>query len=331
MLKNEFQVRERINQYFDDLYTADEIDQLLDLIRAELHSDYLDRRLKEVWVESLTRNEDPVYTKEQLRKEAHKLLDQLNAGKPKVVSWIKWASVAAVFLVLLVSSLTVYYLSKDSIRNNVLVYKTENVPYGEKKEILLADGSRVVLNSGSVLRYPDSFNDRERKVYLDGEAFFSITQKKDAPFIVGSEKLAVKVLGTEFNMKAYKHDQQSSVSVKNGKVQVETEEMSSKLVAGDHITLDNYSKDYQKRKIELKSISVWIKGGLTFYETPIEDVVKELTRIYNRTIRFEEGQTFNNFINGEHDNKSIESVLKSIEYTSGIKCRKEKDEFVLYK
>ena len=70
-------------------------------------------------------------------------------------------------------------------------------------------------------------------------------------------------------------------------------------------------------------MAVWMKGGLRFYSTPIRDVAKELERVYNCRITFASGQDFNNLITGEHDNKSLEAVLKSIEFISGdIKYKK---------
>ena len=79
-------------------------------------------------------------------------------------------------------------------------------------------------------------------------------------------------------------------------------------------------------------VAVWIKGSLRFNSTPIRDVAKELERVYNCRITFAPGQDFNNLITGEHDNKSLEAVLKSIEFISGdIKYKKEGINVLLYK
>lgn len=73
------------------------------------------------------------------------------------------------------------------------------------------------------------------------------------------------------------------------------------------------------------------KGGLRFSSTPVRDVAKELERMYNCRITFAEGQEFNNLISGEHENKSLEAVLQSMEYTSGIRYRKEGNHIFLFK
>ena len=326
-------INKDINRYLDDLYGADEIDKLQDIIRSEVDSANLDARIKDVWDESLEQKSTAVPDdKEKLRKEAFLLLKKTEVPVSKQWKISKWMSIAASLLLMITIGWAVYYNMPDSDTGQTTATFLEiKVPYGDKKEILLSDGSRVILNAGTTMRYPQKFTGIEREVYLDGEAFFNVVSNVKQPFIVTSDNVSVKVLGTEFNVKSYGEDELASVSVKSGKVQVETEEISSRLTSGDQITLNNFTKDYQKKKIELKGITYWVQGGLAFYETPIADVAKELTRIYNRNIRFEEGQSFNNLIVGEHDNKSIESVLKSIEYTSGIKFRKEGEDYILYK
>ena len=78
-------------------------------------------------------------------------------------------------------------------------------------------------------------------------------------------------------------------------------------------------------------MALWRKGSLRFSSTPVRDVAKELERMYNCRITFAEGQEFNNLISGEHDNKNLEAVLQSSEYTSGILYKKEGNQVLLYK
>lgn len=326
-------IKNRINRYLDNLYGADEIEQLQEIIRLELDSGYLDERMKEIWLECLSSTKNKEMDKEQLKKEARRLIERIEQSpftKRRKV-YAKWIGIAASLLLLITLSIGVYLMNGRKGTAGDISYLEIQVPYGKKKELLLADGSRIILNAGSLFRYPDHFAGEEREVYLDGEAFFSVESNPKQPFIVVTRNMTIEVLGTEFNVKTYGEDELASVSVKKGKVQVNTEEMSSRLSIGDHITLNNVTKDFRKKKVEANSITHWITGGLAFHETPIADVAKELTRIYNCKIYFEDGQIFTNLIKGEHDNKSIESVLKSIEYTSGIKFRKEQGNYILYK
>ena len=103
-----------------------------------------------------------------------------------------------------------------------------------------------------------------------------------------------------------------------------------RLQAKEQVSINTLSGEYSKR-CEERDVAVWRKGGLRFSSTPVRDVAKELERMYNCRITFAEGQEFNNLISGEHENKSLEAVLQSMEYTSGIRYRKEGNHIFLFK
>lgn len=105
---------------------------------------------------------------------------------------------------------------------------TVEVPKGQRASLMLSDGTKVWLNSQSKLIYPTQFSDRERNVRLEGEAFFDVAHKEHLPFVVHSPLLAIKVLGTKFNVKAY-FDEKSVVTLAEGKVEVETNDRKNKL------------------------------------------------------------------------------------------------------
>lgn len=181
------------------------------------------------------------------------------------------------------------------------------------------------------MRYPDRFVGDLREVELEGEGYFRVARNEKMPFIVRTKRLDVQVLGTRFDVKSYSTDEIVSVSVESGKVQVDLPEAMMRLTAKEQVLINTVSGEYSK-KTEDRGVAVWMKGGLRFYSTPIRDVAKELERVYNCRITFASGQDFNNLITGEHDNKSLEAVLKSIEFISGdIKYKKEGIHVLLYK
>lgn len=203
--------------------------------------------------------------------------------------------------------------------------------FGEKRQVTLPDGTLLVLNSCSQVRYPDRFVGDLREVELEGEGYFRVARNEKMPFVVRTKRLDVQVLGTRFDVKSYSTDEIVSVSVESGKVQVDLPEAMMRLTAKEQVLINTVSGEYSK-KTEDRGVAVWMKGGLRFYSTPIRDVAKELERVYNCRITFAPGQDFNNLITGEHDNKSLEAVLKSIEFISGdIKYKKEGINVLLYK
>ena len=240
------------------------------------------------------------------------------------------------------------FVSKDSsrIRNvgNVLEYEAGVKKHGEKKleyntltiprggeyQLKLEDGTNVWLNAETELRFPVAFGDSERRIFLKGEAYFDVIHNEKQPFVVNTHRFDVRVLGTCFNVKSYSSDEVVSVDVESGKVQVDLPEAMMRLKAKEQVLINTVSGEYNKRHEE-RGVAVWQKRGLRFNSTPICDVAKELERMYNCRITFTQGQEFNNLISGEHDNKSLEAVLQSIGYTSGIHYKRSGDQVLLYK
>lgn len=165
---------------------------------------------------------------------------------------------------------------------------------------------------------------------LEGEGYFRVYHNEKQPFIVNTRHFDVRVLGTCFNVKSYSSDEVVSVDVESGKVQVDLPEAMMRLRAKEQILINTVSGEYNKRHEE-RAVAVWRRGSLRFNSTPIRDVAKELERMYNCRITFTQGQEFNNLISGEHDNKSLEAVLQSIGYTSGIHYKRSGDQVLLYK
>ncbi|MGQ8338986.1 FecR family protein [Sunxiuqinia sp. A32] len=163
------------------------------------------------------------------------------------------------------------------------------VPFGKTSEVLLADGTKVYLNAGSRLIYPEKFAGKEREVFLDGEAFFEVSKDKKHPFIVQTSEMNVEVLGTKFNLMAYESDPVYETVLTEGKVRIR------KNIAG----VFNKSVDLEPnqlasfyrslKEVEVKDVSVenyvlWKDGMLKFASTDLSYVIKKLERFYN--IRF---------------------------------------------
>ena len=152
---------------------------------------------------------------------------------------------AAVFVSALIISGLVYYLTLDQ-ENSEIVHHEITVPNGSKIKLVLADSSIVWLNSGSTLRYPDRFAEREREVFLEGEAFFDVRKKTDKAFYVRTSDINIKVLGTKFNVKTYPGEDMIVTTLVSGQLQIEgTDNSGSK---SNHIILQPNQKAYYSKK-----------------------------------------------------------------------------------
>lgn len=317
-----------LKRFVDGLYTRKDADDLLKHFHAGKYNMEISEAMDNVW-EEMEEDEVSSLQHQQYREEARLLLSRIRKPE-KRFSFIPYLRYVAIVAVILSIGWGGFRLIRSN-QEKVLTYTEVHVKNGEHKRIILPDGTSVTLNAGSYLRYPREFITDVRRIEMNGEAFFEVTRDEEKPFLIHTKDADVKVLGTSFNVKAFDMDEQLTVSVQTGKVQVDLPEAMMRLLPDEQFVMDKTKGEFQKRNEDARLSTVWIKGGLYFNRTPIRTVVNELVRMYNRTIEFAPGAEYDDYIYGEHDNKSLEAVLKSIQYSTDIKYRIENDKIVLYK
>lgn len=317
-----------LKRFVDGLYTRKDADDLLKHFHAGKYNTEISEAMDTVW-EEMEEDEVSSLQHQQYREEARLLLSRVRKPE-KRFSFIPYLRYVAMVAVILSIGWGGFRLIRSN-QEKVLTYTEVHVKNGEHKRVILPDGTSVTLNAGSYLRYPREFITDVRRIEMNGEAFFEVTRDEEKPFLIHTKDADVKVLGTSFNVKAFDMDEQLTVSVQTGKVQVDLPEAMMRLLPDEQFVMDKTKGEFQKRNEDARLSTVWIKGGLYFNRTPIRTVVNELVRMYNRTIEFAPGAEYDDYIYGEHDNKSLEAVLKSIQYSTDIKYRIENDKIVLYK
>jgi hypothetical protein len=160
------------------------------------------------------------------------------------------------------------------------------IPYGNRSKITLSDGTTVWLNAGSRLVYPSVFVEKTREVLLFGEAFFEVTENKDRPFVVKTSALAVKVLGTSFNVSAYPDDKTIQTVLEEGSVAIRKN--GAQFFENDIILKPNQLASFNKGTNESKIYdvdteyyTVWTEGLLSFDEVDLSRIIKKVERYYN--------------------------------------------------
>ncbi len=157
---------------------------------------------------------------------------------------------------------------------------------GQQKELLLPDSSRVWLNAGATMEYPQEFSD-VRTVKLDGEAFFDIKQDEHHPFEVHTGQINVQVLGTSFDVKAYATLDETQVTVKTGMVKVLHEQKGlDVLSANDQLTFSRSAQQYMKSKVSNQQISEWAGGMISLSQAGFAELALTLENQYGVRIRF---------------------------------------------
>ena len=210
------------------------------------------------------------------------------------------------------SNLLIY---NDSLELNELVYHTLKVPYGKRFNILFSDGSKVSLNSGSILKYPVKFlSNQKREVFLQGEAYFDVAEDKSNLFVVNSEGINVEVHGTKFMVKNYSEDSNSDIILVSGSVKIQNSlnKISLLLKPGHKGSVNKVDFKITETKVNTNIYTSWIHGEVIFRMETFGQILKKLERLYNVTIINNREESLNELFNAAIDvnNEDIEMVLE---------------------
>ncbi|RKR13169.1 FecR family protein [Maribacter vaceletii] len=206
---------------------------------------------------------------------------------------------------------TINYLNNKTVTD--LVYNEISIPYGRTFNLTLSDGTMVHLNAGTTMKYPVNFiKGKEREIFLKGEAYFEVAKDKEHPFIVNTNDIGVRVLGTHFNVNSYKNTDSYAV-LAEGSVVVYKQLLKSDLET--HIKIVPGQKaSLLKENITVKNIDIdkylgWRNGRLLFDNEEFKDVVKKIERKYNVKIENEYSKLNNLKFKGDFEDESIIDLL----------------------
>jgi hypothetical protein len=192
------------------------------------------------------------------------------------------------------------------------------IPYGNRSKVTLSDGTTVWLNAGSRLVYPSVFEENTREVLLFGEAFFDVSENKDRPFVVKTSALAVKVLGTEFNLSAYPDDKTIKTVLKEGSVAIRKNgaQFFEKDIILKPNQLASFNKGTNESKIydvDAEYYTIWTEGLLSFNEVELSRVLKKVERYYNVAVTYADPVLGSTKITGKLDlNSNVDEVIEYI-------------------
>jgi transmembrane sensor len=205
--------------------------------------------------------------------------------------------------------------------------------YGQQRTIALPDGSSVILNSNSSVRYKDFWNDREnREVWIDGEGFFDVTHTQNhQKFIVHTiNKVDVQVLGTRFNVK--RRRDKTEVMLEQGNVQVNIELSGMPdtiaLEPGNLVTLEK--QVFIKSLVNPSNYSSWKDKKLYFDQTPLFEVAKIIEDTHGFQIEFKDKSLRNRKLSGEIQSGKVEDILLALRESLQIQITKEGNKLFFY-
>lgn len=301
-----------LEKYINNTINAEEREILRSMIDGMTHDEFSEV-LSDLW-ENFEPSTSGSY---QSFEEFDKMLRPESHGS-LIVSpvWKKILRVAAIVALPLSIGCAVYMYNEAATMQNHLqrnfVFSTKS---GDCSEILLPDGTKVLLNSSSTLSYPANYGMNDRKVLLSGEAFLEVEKDSLRPFIVDTKDLQVKVLGTTFNMKAYDNSDLVETTLIEGSVEVMSklkDRNTLLLKPNQKATLNKKNGRLWSETSEVTYEKAWIDGSLVFRSSSFQDVLQSLERYYGLEIEVK-GQLPEETFTGHIREKNIWTVLRMLQ------------------
>lgn len=192
------------------------------------------------------------------------------------------------------------------------VYDEEvEVPVGEKMTLMLADGTKIVANSRTIVRYPKRFDGKCREVYVKGEAYFDVAHDAEHPFLVHSDNFRVKVLGTRFNVNNY-DTSDSQVVLVQGAVELKTTNNDRVRMKPNELVSLQEGSFAEKRAVNTDEYTCWMQGMINLDGESVESVAQRLSHYYGVTILFDDGMSADKFYGklmlGDHVSEALQAI-----------------------
>lgn len=214
------------------------------------------------------------------------------------------------------------YIPLSQPTKEKIAYNTLTIPHGCEFSVVLSDGSRIWLNAGSELKYPEVFSGDTREIFLNGEAYFEITSDTARPFYVRTQDMQLKVLGTCFNIKAYSDETEIVTTLISGSIEQHFSSIGQKLRL---VPLQQSHFDYNTRKLQIhkadpEEVLAWKNGKFIARDKTLEEILRELARWYDfeavythSSLRLERFHLHTNRYN------TIREILDNLQSTNGIR------------
>ena len=265
-----------------------------------------------------------------------------------------WMRAAAIWAGIILLAGGYFFIWKKPGKETAAITQIVNqvsVPYGVPEKKLLPDSTVVWLNAGSHIRYADNFIQKNRDVYLDGEAYFSVKHDAVHPFVVHAGNVTILALGTKFNVHAYQNESKIEATLVSGKILVKIDGKPDQdiiLIPNEKITVTNEEFSLSKNKNEprrelgfqvqevapIPSITAlpevaWLQDKLAFQNESFEELAKRMERRYDVRIIFKDSMLGNERLSGIFKNENIQKALNLLQMTTPFYYQFEQDSVYL--
>jgi len=303
-------------KYFSGKTSVEESKQVLDWMKDPKNESEVRGILGGVWTHATIEltGEKPDFG--ILLSSIHQKMD---ASRNKPVRLIPWKQIyqsfsrVAAILILPLFLLTVYlYMKGDGSTGAEAIQQEIYTKPGISTKIILADGTLVWLHDGTTLRYPDRFDRDERRIFVDGEAYFEVVTNPDCPFVVENPMMETIVTGTKFNLNAYSSDHFFEATLLEGKIHLHKGQDNYQLNPGQQIQYDNQLGGITRLTVDPFISTAWVNGKLILQDELLGTAVKKISRWYNVEIILHDPELNNYLLTATIENEKPEQTLKLI-------------------
>jgi len=320
-----------IYQYFQDLSTKylsgnasdAEVTELENWVLADPKNKEQFKASKKAWMLAGMNNKTAVNTNKAWKETSDQVFNQSKVVPLKSTqNRRRWLAIAASIALLAVAG--IWMFRNNNTAQPLFVETTTNAQI-----IDLSDGSQVTLNQSSKLTYTPAGKEAQRKVNLQGDAFFEVARDESKPFIIQTQDVEIEVLGTSFYVDARPNQSEIQVIVKSGKVAVRSGATEQILTANEKAVFQKNTQALTKTNNKDANYLSLKNKNLIFENSTFEELVFSLNRHFNTTITIKEEALKTCAHSGIYKNKSLETILKILESTHPIQANKNGQKIVL--
>jgi ferric-dicitrate binding protein FerR (iron transport regulator) len=252
----------------------------------------------------------------------------------KIKKWIiQLGSVAAIFLVAF--GLGIWFRTNNNQTEASGKINVVEVPIGQRALITLADGTKVWLNAKSTFSFPDHFDKDNRTVQLTGEALFDVVHNESAPFLVNTPRYQVKVMGTKFDVYAYKHSSTFETTLIEGKVTLSKNNTNTEPIELRHdeqFVFDTLTNKSDIRKVATREFTSWVDGIYSFNDQLFSSIVQRLERYYGIKIEVDYPELLDFKFTGKfRQSDPLTEILDVVKKSKSFNYKEEDNKIIIYK
>jgi transmembrane sensor len=313
-------IKSKIIRYLDGDISPSDTEEIFIWINQSRNNLRYFTELKNIWEASVSNESKIAGTREEWERLMSVIRQKERTRQPGPKEMLKAVYKVAAILVtgMLIGGAGVWLSSRSAPE-----YMTATAPRGSISQFVLPDSTQIYLNAGSELKYTLGKNRNLREVSLDGEAWFHVSKQKNRPFIVHTSMYDVRVLGTEFNVKAYGSDAKIVTTLEQGSLLITPRERLSafpsfRLSPDEQFIYNRLTNSLHVSNVNSSQYSAWRDNKLVFLNLSLQELIVVLERKYGVTIEADSSDILKYHYHGTLKNETIIEVLEMVKKTLPI-------------